>query len=479
MSASRTYELSRANSDGGEPSPWEAVAMLRTVAVVIALTVSACGGHVAQPAELPFAASTTTPTPPPVASATTSSGIAPASAGVVPEAGVLYVRGADDGIYRYEGATGALTRVWAGSTFELETTAGTYVVGRHGGATLLRWNGTTAKLPCGMGSNVSVAANGACASAASAGPYGAYVKLPGGSDAREILPASWGAAAPSWSPDGSRLLLVRQLARRPKGPGTDPGLSALWLMEPTGELHEIYRPAPRGVLVEPRWSPDGVRSLVRQIETTSESMAADGAGITTILIDVATGKSTPLGTVMNDWWAWGPAGQLALVRGAGRYSWSNKELLVRGPDGSEQVVDPMGGARRVALAPAWGPQGQLAWVSGPTSADGDGGGYIDGRGAGRRVGMIEDHGQREQVACRDGRVVEGIRWSADGAKLLLLCREPGNAGLPLELWLHRLADGTSVPLVRGLLSHPQSGGFGYYGAQPSLFAVAAWSLAGR
>src|SRR5437773_8215678 len=45
-------------------------------------------------------------TPPRPSPTVPPSGAPPVSAGAVAEAGVLYVWGADDGIYRYDGATG-------------------------------------------------------------------------------------------------------------------------------------------------------------------------------------------------------------------------------------------------------------------------------------------------------------------------------------------------------------------------------------
>ncbi len=45
--------------------------------------------------------------------------------------------------------------------------------------------------------------------------------------------------------------------------------------------------------------------------------------------------------------------------------------------------------------------------------------------------------------------------------------------LPLELWLYRLSDRTSVPLVTGLPGDPFAAGFGFHGAQPSLFSIVA------
>ena len=74
-------------------------------------------------------------------------------------------------------------------------------------------------------------------------------------------------------------------------------------------------------------------------------------------------------------------------------------------------------------------------------------------------------------------VAEGMRWSADGEALLLLCRNPGRDPYPLEVWLYQLGSGTSAPLITGLVSDPQARGFGFYGAQPSLFSIVAWSRA--
>lgn len=90
--------------------------------------------------------------------------------------------------------------------------------------------------------------------------------------------------------------------------------------------------------------------------------------------------------------------------------------------------------------------------------------------------MIDEGGQQREIGCGGGRVVEGVRWSATGNELLLLCRKPGQDARPLELWLHRFSDGTTVPLVTNLVGPGPATGFGYYGAQPHITALAAWSL---
>jgi hypothetical protein len=417
---------------------------------------------------------TQTAAPPPTAqTAPPAGGTTPASAGSVADAGVLYVIGADDGIYRYDGRSGQLTPVWRASSFDSVGAAGVYAAGRHGGLTLLRWDGTTVDAGCGVGYG-TVSSTGSCASY---GPDGIAVRLAGEAAPRLVLPPDWHGASAVWSPDGDRLLLVRMIEPRP-GPGMDPGLSALWVLEKDGHTREVYRPPARGVLTTPRWSPDGRFAVIRQYTTTSNSFAADGVGTSLLLIEVATGHVVDLGIVMSAP-QWGPRGELAYVSGGGRMTWENKTLFVRGADGRERVAQTPTSEPRVALAPAWDAGGRLAWISGPAlPGSGNGDGYIDGAGAGQRIVVIGDGANTSEVRCGAGRVAEGVRWSNDGDALLVLCRKPGRDPFPLELWLHRMSDGTSAPLVTGLVGGPpEAAGFGVYGAQPSLFSIVAWSHA--
>jgi len=358
--------------------------------------------------------------------------------------------------------------------FDRAAPEGTYVIGRHGGLTLLRWDGTTADVSCGTGYG-GVAANGACVSS---GIDGVFVRLPGEPSPRLVLPPDWGAGAVVWNPQGDRLLLTRAVRSRP-GPGLDPGQTALWVLENDGRLRELYRPAQQGVLTRLRWSADGRSAIVWQVETTSNSFAADGVGISALLVDVDRSSVTNLGMVFSTQPQWSPDGALAYIRGGGRFTWDNKELVVRKRDGTERVARAPTDEPRVALAPAWDPaRGRLAWVSGPRlPGSGNGDGYIDGVGAGKRVGVIEDGTTSFEVSCPDGRVVEGVRWSGDGDSLLLLCRKVGTDPRPLELWLHRVGDGTADRLVTGLPGDSVAAGFGFYGLQPSLFSIVTWSRA--
>src|SRR5712691_1078477 len=159
------------------------------------------------PVESPAATASRVPSvAPPAAGSAPAPGrdAAPQSAGSAPDAGVLFVIGSDDGIYRYDGVSGRLDPVWRASTFDRASNEGTYVVGRHGGLTLLRWDGTTQDVACGTGYGAA-SATGGCLSY---GTEGVSVRLADERSPRRVLPPDWAAASAVWSPDGSQLLLV-------------------------------------------------------------------------------------------------------------------------------------------------------------------------------------------------------------------------------------------------------------------------------
>jgi hypothetical protein len=87
------------------------------------------------------------------------------------------------------------------------------------------------------------------------------------------------------------------------------------------------------------------------------------------------------------------------------------------------------------------------------------------------VAVLDTAAGSVRMTC-PGLVTEGVRWAADGRAVLLLCRMPGVEQHALQLWYAPIG-GTAKPLVTGLGDL----GFGYYGAQPSLLDMTAWSLA--
>src|SRR6266850_2565625 len=428
--------------------------------VVLATSCSGAAGPRADPASSsPSATVLPSANAPAAAASPTASpaGSAPVSAGAVSGAGVLYVWGADDGIYRYDGPTGALTRVWGMSTLARETAYGPYVLGRHGGITLLHWDGAT-EPKCPSGSFADLSIRGTCAFTGTGGDGAVYVDR--GSGPQLLLPADWGAGIFVWSPDGAELAIVRSERRTDPVPALEPvWRSTLWHLDRHGGLTKIFdSPNPVSSLFGVKWSSDR-RVSVWEIATTSNSLAADGAATSLHVVNVDTGASLDLGTTLGAraWAQWSVDGRLAFVSGGGRETWGNKQLVVVERDGTRRVVagdlGRTGGASVAAIAPAWQPifgiPARLAWIEGPAQDIGASLDYFRGVGpVAQRVAVLQTSSSPLRLAC-PGRVTEGVRPSADASAALLLCRAPGVEQHALELWYVPLG-GSPRPLVTGL-----------------------------
>ncbi len=150
------------------------------------------------------------------------------------------------------------------------------------------------------------------------------------------------------------------------------------------------------------WSPIGTKIALLEQTSTSASAAADGINVRLRVVDLAAGEPTDLGAVLakSAWIEWAFGERLAFVRGAGRATWDNKEVVVLGPDGVQHVVAGSAGApvsdrapgALAAIAPAWQPVyrgAKLAWIEGPA------------------VGTDASPGGRSRTAER----ASGHRWS--------------------------------------------------------------------
>ena len=450
---------------------------MRFVAVIVAagLLVAACGTTAgAQPAVVLAAPSATTaPTDVPVLPPPTASpGVpAPVSAGAVPDAGVVYVWGSDDGIYRYDGSTGALIRVSGASTLARESADGPYVLGRHGGTTLLRWDGTTQQV-CGGGNWSAFSTRGTCAFTGSGGDSAVYTSSTGqdGSPVSQmILPADWGAGSFAWDGNGLELAVTRGESR----PEPVRWHSTLWVMDVGhGSPRKIFDSAsPTSYLSILGWS--GRRIAFLETDSTSASASADGANLHLWVIDADTGRKIDLGHVIYRP-RWSSDGRLAFVRGGDRFTWTHKELAILDRDWNVSVV--AGGVTTIALAPAWQPVysgARIAWIEAPDT-DECCVRYVAGLGpSAQRVAVLVTAAGQKRMSC-PGMVTEGVRWASDGRSVLLLCRVPGVEYHALQVWYAPI-DSAPRALVTGLGDLA----FGYYGKQPSLLDITAWSLADR
>jgi len=193
------------------------------------------------------------------------------------------------------------------------------------------------------------------------------------------------------------------------------------------------------------------------------------------VVNVDTRAAIDLGTTLQDrdWAQWSADGRLVFVRGGGRETWHNKQVAVLDPSGGQHAISGDLGRRgaTVALAPVWQAGGGLGWIEGPATDSEASPDYFRGIGpSARRVAVISPD---TRIACPD-LVTEAVRVSADGRSALLLCRVPAIEHHALQLWYAPLG-GTPRPLVTGLGDL----GFGFYGMQPSLLGITAWSLADR
>jgi hypothetical protein len=332
--------------------------------------------------------------------------------------------------------------------------------------TLLSWNGTTRQVCGGGWSDIST--RGSCAFAGAGADRAVYTDPPDpdGKEPKLILAADWGAGAFAWDGSGLELAIVRGEAR----PEPVRQHQTLWIMELRhGGLRKVFdSTSATSYLSDLRWSDRRLSFL--EHDSTSASAAADGVNIHLWVIDVDTGRAVDLGhTAQRP--RWSSDGRLAFVRGD-RFTWTNHQVVVFSADWTETVI--AGGSETIALAPSWQPVAQrprLAWIGAPDTSECCQR-YVAGIGpSAQRVAVLDTAAGPLRMTC-PGLVTEGVRWAADGRAVLLLCRMPGVEEHALQVWYAPIG-GTAKPLVTGLGDL----GFGYYGAQPSLLDMAAWSLA--
>jgi hypothetical protein len=465
--------------------PRSAIALLLIAISCVSSEVPPSPSPVATPAASPsLPPATATPLTPiasatPVAPPVREAGSAVTSGGAVPEAGVIFFNAANNALWRYDGATGTVERVFFGHTIDAEGPNGVYVTAlsalgpeKTRGPKLIGWDGVVHDDWCRtIHTIVSFRADGACLYLH---PDGVFVRTAPTAGATRLLPADWGARDVAWSPGGARGALVREIATG------DPSRRevSVWVLEPDGSLRRLYD-AGRSHPFDLRWSGDGVYVSFLELPEGAPFEIADLVVADTLSLEVKRIANVDRLSARAQWLG----SALAYVTGPGLDTWRGKELVVRWPGGDP--ISLMGrDGRQVALAPAWDLwRGMLAWIGGPASSEATAKTeYLAGRGVGERRAYIARPpitAGMAAVGCA-GRSVEGVRWSGDGEQLLLLCRRVNEIGPAFELWLQPIADGQAPKgPPRLLVSGLGSAAWIDRGRAPSLFEITGWSRATR
>jgi hypothetical protein len=495
---------------------------VRSALAFAAALIVSCSAPVTSPS--PTDASPSTPPATVLASASprptpTASARGPVSAGAVPDAGLVLffdyggaplAQTVTPAFYRYDGASGALSKIAEGGSnyyrIAHETAGGIFVQGENGRWDLLRWDGSRAsdneftscqQEPGFFASWCSVSATGVGAGFGShvgpgpgplTGPWcpPAFIRLPGTARSTSLPPALCVQSA-EVSPDGTQMLIADLARDATPGvlvgdrckPGfvTVDGISCyrrrLWIMPVGGEPRQLRLSPDVPEFFSTGFSPDG-RSATGVDPLGGLFFVDLPSGKTTSLGPVR--RTTSLGPVRRTALRWSPNGGLAFVRGAAEESWIDKTVAVVSADGSTRDVRDANAP--IGLAPAWDPAGRrLAWIASPAAVPGTdvAQDYLAGRGVGDRRVLVSDLSSGPlEIRCVEG-VAEGVRWSQDSAALLILCRRPGTRVAAFDLWLHRLGtqSGAPVPIVRGITW----GGVDAQGFAPDLFNHTAWSRA--
>lgn len=451
---------------------------------------------------LPSGSPTLTPSvsPVPSPSPTTAPVSAPTSAGAVPDAGILFFSdyGPPEGqlarrvLYRYDGATGTLTRVADGSLAVVGATgiahdgaAGVYLRGMQGRWDLMRWDGKVASDAEFTACQVSTGHFASWCTVTPSGVgvgYGTHVGIPCGAPQFIRFPGDVGGRplpadlciGSAWSSDDGKVVVASGLVRAgAAGPSCTGDLIEFagtcyrpetWVIPTGGTPRKLEIAGLPGFVGEFVLSPGGTHAAAQHLGSL-------------FLVDLASGRATHLGAAAPSP-RWSTEGRLVFVRTIGRESWGGHNVVVATTDGATREVlgYPFDRTKPTGLAPVWDPAGKrLAWVasreSAPPNDAAAAADHLAGRGVGDRRVLVSDlAGEPTEIRCGEG-VAEGVRWSHDGTALLLLCRRPGLRVNAFELWMRVFAAPTAVPLVRGLTM----GGVDDSGLAPSLLDNTGWS----
>ena len=295
----------------------------------------------------------------------------------------------------------------------------------------------------------------------------------------QLLPPGDEPARVAWSPDGKRLAIERWIRAKELTPPPIPTVDqGIWLMNADGSgLTKLYGPYRQhfdgkvgeygGPVEHLRgWSPDGKGITFWQAPLVCNSCWFDGMPL--LALPTEGGDPRELASwafLSSELVAWSAQGdRLAIVEGAGRYMWVNKQIVVMRPDGSDRRVlsDP----GRADLFPAWSPDGKrIAFVGMEEAKETAPERHPTVLRTRRIWSMNSDGSDKRQLTDDPAYADQFPQWSGDGSHILFV-RQPADAieqgreePIPVEIWLMK-ADGSEQ---RAVGTGPSTVWFGYYG----------------
>ncbi|HLZ71211.1 MAG TPA: hypothetical protein VKV26_15020 [Dehalococcoidia bacterium] len=361
---------------------------------------------------------------------------------------------------------GQLAYISAGNVWVLQSGGAPVQITNDGAATRVRWSPGGSLLlvderdqrlslrpdgkPLPLGQGAWLPDDSALATTAGGGDL--QLLAPDGSLLQTLVPSGARVLLQpvAWSPDGATLAFNRVVS-------DDRGIptqQAVWLVgRAGGQALELLPPTdtwPEAL----GWSPDGRwLAVFRGPAMACVSCRADGQELAAV--ELATGRTLPLGTVVrSDGYCFSADGKALIASaGAGRESYRDKRLLrLDLASGATSVL--AGGGETAAIQPACAPRGEaVAYTLGPAL---DGApfsgldathGYPQSLLSGRRLRA----GAATAAAPPQGYAQEAPHWAGTGALLFVQWQvgadaEPENA----SLWLEDTVGGEATPVAATL-----------------------------
>jgi Tol biopolymer transport system component len=263
------------------------------------------------------------------------------------------------------------------------------------------------------------------------------VMNPDGSGLRRLTRTD-GDVAPSWSPDGTKVVFAR--ATYIEDCSFDPACAQIWIVEADGTDERRLTPA-SARSEAPDWSPDGDRIVFQQWNVPYDysgqidiyAMNVDGSDI----------RQLTDGPGANEDPAWSPDGERIVFS---RYVDGEYEIWVMNAEGSEQRrLTPRGVS---AHSPAWSPDGEKIAVTRQSGDDCD------------AIVVMNEDGTEERTLLPPGEGGGGPAWSPDGSQIAFIhcyenLGEDENLGEgEADIWVMDADGGNAHTLQAGPYTEP-------------------------